>query len=66
MPQERGWRPQGSNVEELWDFVARRVADVLEVDEAPAPLAGPGGSDPVGIPLAQEPGSPQGAVPQAP
>ncbi len=33
MPQERGWRPQGSDAEEIWDFVAGRVADVLEVPQ---------------------------------
>jgi|LSQX01.3.fsa_nt_gb hypothetical protein len=66
MPQERGWRPQGSDAEEIWDFVARRVGDVLEFDQAPGPQVGPGGPDPAGIPSAQEPETPERSVPQAP
>ena len=66
MPQERGWRPQGSDVEEIWGFVARRVGEVLEFGEAPDAQVGPGGQDPVGIASAQEPENPERSVPQAP
>ncbi len=69
MPQERGWRPQGSDPAEFWEIVNQRIARILEVDPAPGPQAGPGrpgGPDLRQIPPAVEPGDLEGLGPQAP